>query len=105
MHKPFNLNLSLALSDPLEGEDWDVLHASIQEILKASVMAGVNVMSSPLSSLLDKAKDLCSCLPALVPNGLYLPSPPLYCPQPSPNTQVHETEDQLLPMFACKFYN
>ncbi|TNM91965.1 hypothetical protein fugu_018977 [Takifugu bimaculatus] len=24
-----------------------------------------------------------------VPNGLYLPSPPLYCPQPSPSTQDH----------------
>ncbi|XP_033503413.2 ciliogenesis and planar polarity effector 1 isoform X1 [Epinephelus lanceolatus] len=76
-----------SFTDPLEGEDWDLLQVSIQEILKASVMAGVNVMSSPLSSLLDTAKDLCSCLPALVPNGLYLPSPPLYCPQPSPNTQ------------------
>ncbi|CAK6959484.1 ciliogenesis and planar polarity effector 1 [Scomber scombrus] len=73
--------------NPLEGEDWDLLHVSIQEILKASVMAGVNVTSSPLSSLLDAAKDLCSGLPAFVPNGLYLPSPPLYCPQPSPNTQ------------------
>ncbi|XP_076614742.1 ciliogenesis and planar polarity effector 1 [Chaetodon auriga] len=76
-----------SFTDPLEGEDWELLQVSIQEILKASVMAGVNVLSSPLSSLLDTAKDLCSCLPALVPNGLYLPSPPLYCPQPSPNTQ------------------
>ncbi|XP_045922847.1 ciliogenesis and planar polarity effector 1 isoform X1 [Micropterus dolomieu] len=76
-----------SFTDPLEGDDWDLLQVSIQEILKASVMAGVNVMSSPLSSLLDTAKDLCSCLPILVPNALYLPSPPLYCPQPSPNTQ------------------
>ncbi|XP_073334518.1 ciliogenesis and planar polarity effector 1 [Pagrus major] len=76
-----------SFTDLLEGEDWDVLQVSIQEILKASVMAGVNVISSPLSALLDTAKDLCSCLPTLVPNGLYLPSPPLYCPQPSPNTQ------------------
>ncbi|XP_062269256.1 ciliogenesis and planar polarity effector 1 [Platichthys flesus] len=76
-----------SLTDPLEGEDWDLLLVSMQEILRASVMAGVNVMSSPLSSLLDTAKDLCSCLPLLVPSGLYLPSPPLYCPQPSPNTQ------------------
>ncbi|XP_059214508.1 ciliogenesis and planar polarity effector 1 [Centropristis striata] len=76
-----------SFADPSEGEDWDLLQVSIQEILKASVMAGVNVMSSPLSSLLDTAKDLCSCLPLMVPSGLYLPSPPLYCPQPSPNTQ------------------
>ncbi|TNN81260.1 putative protein C5orf42 [Liparis tanakae] len=77
-----------SFTDPSEGEDWDLLQVSIQEILKASVMAGVNLMSSPLSSLLDTAKDLCSVLPTLVPNGLYLPSPPLYCPQPSPNTQI-----------------
>ncbi|XP_041826553.1 ciliogenesis and planar polarity effector 1 isoform X3 [Melanotaenia boesemani] len=76
-----------SFTDPLEGEDWKLLQASIQEILKASVMAGVNVMSSPMSSLLDTAKTMCSSLPALVPTGLYLPSPPLYCPQPSPNTQ------------------
>ncbi|XP_029940368.1 ciliogenesis and planar polarity effector 1 [Salarias fasciatus] len=76
-----------SLSDLLDGEDWDLLRVSIQDILKASVIAGVNVMSSPLSSLLDAAKELCSSLPALVPMGLYLPSPPLYCPQPSPNTQ------------------
>ncbi|KAK5852080.1 hypothetical protein PBY51_023582 [Eleginops maclovinus] len=74
-------------TDPSEGEDWDLLQVSIQEILKASVMSGVNVLSSPLSSLLETAKELCSCLPMLVPSGLYLPSPPLYCPQPSPNTQ------------------
>lgn len=73
----------------MEGEDWDLLWASVQEILKASVMAGVDVISLPLSSLLEKAKNMSSSLPALVPNGLYLPSPPLYCPQPSPNTQVH----------------
>ncbi|KAF7217094.1 ciliogenesis and planar polarity effector 1 isoform X2 [Nothobranchius furzeri] len=75
------------ITDPLEGDDWNLLQASLQEILKASVMAGVDVMSSPLSSLLDKAKDTCSSQPLLVPTGLYLPSPPLYCPQPSPNTQ------------------
>uniref|UniRef100_UPI003AAFEDE3 ciliogenesis and planar polarity effector 1 n=1 Tax=Centroberyx gerrardi TaxID=166262 RepID=UPI003AAFEDE3 len=76
-----------SFTDSLEGEDWELLQVSTQEILKASVMAGVNVMSSPLSALLDTAKDLCSCLPALVPSGLYLPAPPLYCPQPSSNTQ------------------
>ncbi|XP_037341338.2 ciliogenesis and planar polarity effector 1 [Pungitius pungitius] len=72
--------------DPLEGEDLELLQVSIQEILKASVMAGVNVLSSPLACLLNTVKDLCACLTFLVPTGLYLPSPPLYCPQPSPNT-------------------
>uniref|UniRef100_A0A087YPH0 Ciliogenesis and planar polarity effector 1 n=1 Tax=Poecilia formosa TaxID=48698 RepID=A0A087YPH0_POEFO len=73
--------------DPMEGEDWEVLQASAHEILKASAMAGVNVMSFPLSTLLDKVKDMCLLMPTLVPDEVYLPSPPLYCPQPSPNTQ------------------
>ncbi|XP_041753988.2 ciliogenesis and planar polarity effector 1 isoform X1 [Coregonus clupeaformis] len=76
-----------SFTDSLEGEDVELLQGSVQEILKASVMAGVDVLSQPLGALLDSAKDLSSCLPALVPMGLYLPAPPLYCPQPAPNTQ------------------
>ncbi|XP_014824963.1 PREDICTED: uncharacterized protein C5orf42 homolog isoform X3 [Poecilia mexicana] len=76
-----------SFTDPMEGEDWEVLQASAHEILKASAMAGVNVMSFPLSTLLDKVKDMCLLMPTLVPDEVYLPSPPLYCPQPSPNTQ------------------
>ncbi|XP_061589161.1 ciliogenesis and planar polarity effector 1 [Cololabis saira] len=91
-----------SITDSLEGEEWDLLQASIQEILKASVMAGVNVTSSPLSSLLDTAKDMCSSLPALVPTGLYLPSPPLYCPQPSSNTQDHKGTVGQLAEVACR---
>ncbi|KAL0965668.1 hypothetical protein UPYG_G00284190 [Umbra pygmaea] len=71
----------------MEGEDMEFMQASVQDILKASVLAGVDVLSQPLRSLLDSAKDLTACLPALVPVGLYLPAPPLYCPQPAPNTQ------------------
>ncbi|XP_067106459.1 ciliogenesis and planar polarity effector 1 [Osmerus mordax] len=76
-----------SFSDSLEGEDMEQLQASVQEILKASVMAGVDVLSRPLVALLEAARDLASCLPALVPSGLYLPAPPLYCPQPTANTQ------------------
>ncbi|KAM4634088.1 ciliogenesis and planar polarity effector 1 [Polymixia lowei] len=76
-----------SFADSLQGEDWESLQVSVQEIMKASVMAGVDVTSAPLSALLDSAKDLSSCLPALVPVALYLPAPPLYCPQPAPNTQ------------------
>ena len=64
------------------------MQGSVQEILKASVMAGVDVVSGLLSDLMESAKALSSCLPALVPQELYLPAPPLYCPQPASNTQV-----------------
>ncbi|XP_026119483.1 ciliogenesis and planar polarity effector 1 isoform X4 [Carassius auratus] len=68
-------------------EDMDLVQDSVQEILKASVMAEVDVISHPLTRLLDAAKERAMSLPALVPPAFYLPAPPLYCPQPSPNTQ------------------
>ncbi|KAK5616788.1 hypothetical protein CRENBAI_020476 [Crenichthys baileyi] len=89
-------------TDPLEGEDWELLQASVHEILKASTMAGVNVMSFPLSTLLDKAKDMCSLMPTLIPSEVYLPSPPLYCPQPSPNTQDQMGKTEQFAEVLCR---
>ncbi|KAM4532203.1 ciliogenesis and planar polarity effector 1 [Fundulus diaphanus] len=89
-------------TDPLEGEDWELLQASVHDILKASAMAGVDVMSFPLSALLEKAKDTCSLLPTLVPAEVYLPSPPLYCPQPSPNTQDPMGETEQFAEVICR---
>ncbi|XP_036450987.1 ciliogenesis and planar polarity effector 1 [Colossoma macropomum] len=74
-------------TDTVEVEDMELLQASVQEILKASVMADVDVVSQPLTQLLDSAKEHASSLPMLVPPAFYLPAPPLYCPQPAPNTQ------------------
>lgn len=75
-------------------EDVDLVQMSVQEILKASVMAEVDVISQPLTRLLDAAKERAASLPALIPAAFYLPAPPLYCPQPSPNTQVNHTQRQ-----------
>ncbi|KAK7125268.1 hypothetical protein R3I93_020830 [Phoxinus phoxinus] len=72
--------------DAVSVEDVD-LQVSVQEILKASVMAEVDVVSQPLTRLMNAAKERATSLPALVPPAFYLPAPPLYCPQPSPNTQ------------------
>ncbi|KAL7848306.1 hypothetical protein AOLI_G00230240 [Acnodon oligacanthus] len=74
-------------TDTVEVEDMELLQASVQEILKASVMADVDVVSQPLTQLLDSAKEHASSLAMLVPPAFYLPAPPLYCPQPAPNTQ------------------
>ncbi|KAI4892113.1 hypothetical protein NFI96_017897, partial [Prochilodus magdalenae] len=74
-------------TDTVDVEDMEVLLASVQEILKASVMAEVDVVSQPLTQLLDTAKEHASALSMLVPPAFYLPAPPLYCPQPAPNTQ------------------
>ncbi|XP_051498619.1 ciliogenesis and planar polarity effector 1 [Apus apus] len=70
-------------TDPIEEEDADVLYNSIQELLKAAVMADADILSETFQLLMDSAKDISRKLYGLVPDGLYLPAPPLYCPQPA----------------------
>ncbi|KAJ8286784.1 hypothetical protein GJAV_G00043250 [Gymnothorax javanicus] len=69
-------------------EEDSELKGSVQEVLRASVMAQVDVLSQPLHALVEAAKDLASRLTGLVPPGVYLPAPPLYCPQPASDAQV-----------------
>ncbi|XP_061214864.1 ciliogenesis and planar polarity effector 1-like, partial [Neopsephotus bourkii] len=70
-------------TDPLEEEDAGVLYSSIQELLKAAAMADTDILSETFQLLMDSAKELSRKLYGLVPDGLYLPAPPLYCPQPA----------------------
>lgn len=85
----------------MEVEDLELIHVSAQEILKASVMAELDIVSQPLTNLLELAKDHASSFTALVPLTFYLPAPPLYCPQPSPNTQVLHSYPLLSIGFEC----
>ncbi|XP_048359496.1 ciliogenesis and planar polarity effector 1 isoform X2 [Sphaerodactylus townsendi] len=70
-------------TDPIEEEDANVLFKSVEEILKAAVMADADILSEILQLLMDCVKDLCRKFYSLVPESLYLPAPPLYCPQPA----------------------
>ncbi|XP_075040335.1 ciliogenesis and planar polarity effector 1 isoform X2 [Mixophyes fleayi] len=70
-------------TDPIEEEDADVLFSSVQEMLKAAVMTDAEILTETLHQLMESAKDLSRKLSGLVPERLYLPAPPLYCPQPS----------------------
>ncbi|XP_006889638.1 PREDICTED: uncharacterized protein C5orf42 homolog [Elephantulus edwardii] len=70
-------------TDPIEEEDANLLFGSVQEVLKAAVMADADILSDTLQLLVDSAKDFSKKLWGLVPAGLYLPAPPLYCPQPA----------------------
>ncbi|XP_028604590.2 ciliogenesis and planar polarity effector 1 isoform X8 [Podarcis muralis] len=77
-------------TDPIEEEDVNVIFSSIEEILKAAVMAETDILSETFQLLVDSAKDLSRKFCGLVPDGLYLPAPPLYCPQPSfPGEEEH----------------
>ncbi|XP_056402329.1 ciliogenesis and planar polarity effector 1 isoform X2 [Hyla sarda] len=70
-------------TDPIEEEDADLLFSSVQEMLKAAVMADAEILTETLQQLTDSAKELGRKFSGLVPDRLYLPAPPLYCPQPS----------------------
>ncbi|XP_075698185.1 ciliogenesis and planar polarity effector 1 isoform X2 [Rhinoderma darwinii] len=70
-------------TDPIEEEDADILFSSVQEMLKAAVMADAEILTETLQQLMDSAKELGRKFSGLVPERLYLPAPPLYCPQPS----------------------
>ncbi|XP_030824332.1 ciliogenesis and planar polarity effector 1 isoform X2 [Camarhynchus parvulus] len=82
-------------TDPIEEEDADVLYSSIQELLKAAVMADVDILSETFQLLMDSVKDLCRKFNGLVPAGLCLPAPPLYCPQPA-SLSEEDSDDILL---------
>ncbi|XP_030047785.1 ciliogenesis and planar polarity effector 1-like [Microcaecilia unicolor] len=70
-------------TNPIEEEDVDVLFSSVQEMLKAAVIANTDILSETFQRLIDSAKDHSRKLCGLVPERLYLPCPPLYCPQPA----------------------
>ncbi|NXN99538.1 CPLN1 protein, partial [Rhinopomastus cyanomelas] len=84
-------------TDPIEEEDTDVLYSSIQELLKAAVMADSDILSETFQLLMDSAKNLSRKLYGMVPDGLYLPAPPLYCPQPA-SLSEEDCKDILLKM-------
>ncbi|XP_075597436.1 ciliogenesis and planar polarity effector 1 [Balearica regulorum gibbericeps] len=84
-------------TDPIEEEDVNVLYSSIQELLKAAVMVDADILSETFQLLMDSAKDLSRKLYGLVPHGLYLPAPPLYCPQPA-SLSEEDCNDILLKM-------
>ncbi|XP_034512899.1 ciliogenesis and planar polarity effector 1 isoform X8 [Ailuropoda melanoleuca] len=82
-------------TDPIEEEDVNLLFGSVQEVLKAAVMADADILSETFQLLVNSAKDFSRRLWGLVPVGLYLPAPPLYCPQPAILSE-EDGEDLLL---------
>ncbi|XP_070564175.1 ciliogenesis and planar polarity effector 1-like isoform X2 [Ptychodera flava] len=66
-------------------EDSNIEHLSktVTNMLKAAVISGLDATPWLLGKLSDRCQSLVSELHGLVPEGLYLPAPPLYCPQPA----------------------
>ncbi|XP_045427453.1 ciliogenesis and planar polarity effector 1 isoform X3 [Pipistrellus kuhlii] len=70
-------------TDPIEEEDAQLLLGAVREVLTAAAMAQADVLSEAWPLLVRSAQDCSRRLWGLVPGGLYLPAPPLYCPQPA----------------------
>lgn len=51
-------------------------------------MADADILSETFQLLIDSVKDLSRKFCGLIPDGLYLPAPPLYCPQPASLSEV-----------------
>ncbi|CAI9594617.1 unnamed protein product, partial [Staurois parvus] len=45
-------------TDPIEEEDADILFTSVQEMLKAAVMADAEILTETLRQLMESAKEL-----------------------------------------------
>lgn len=91
--------------DPIEEEDVNLLFGSVQEVLKAAVMADADILSETFQLLVNSAKDFSRRLWGLVPVGLYLPAPPLYCPQPAILSEVSLVLNLLINLKLIKIIN
>ena len=103
-----NLFCLTILAGNLSEEDLEQMKRTLQDLLLGGVMSGVFVTSSLLQTLVTRLKGLCITLRPLVPEGLYLPAPPVYCPQPPITQQVlclHLFNPKTLNVHACKRYS
>ncbi len=71
-----------------EETDTSQLRRSLADVLLAATMSHIELIPWLLEGLVGQMKDLVSQASPLVPEGLYLPAPPVYCPQPALSHQV-----------------
>jgi len=71
-----------------EMTDFEQLTSVLHDILLTAVICKVELVTLLLHGLLDRLKSLAAKLTVLVPEDLYLPAPPIYCPQPAQTIQV-----------------
>ena len=72
-----------------ESTDFDQLSGNLSDLLLAATICQVDLVPWLLDNLCDRLKHLVKQFTPVVPEGLYLPAPPVYCPQPAPDTEVN----------------
>ena len=79
--------MCLYIIDSLKQGDWlegnSGVSKSLRDTLMVAAMCDIDLMSHLLLDLVDRLKTSVRDLQhPLVPEGIYLPAPPFYCPQP-----------------------
>ena len=71
-------------------DEMDAEHVSkmLGDLLLAATISHVSCVPLLLETLVLRLRDVASKFSGLVPEGVYLPAPPVYCPQPARSTQV-----------------
>jgi len=67
---------------------YDDKAAALSDSLTMSLIIGVDATSTLLQQLMEQLRDAVQQLPCLVPDTVYLPAPPVYCPQPAITAEV-----------------
>lgn len=68
--------------------DRQLVCGGVRDMLLAATLCHIDLTPWLLASLLTQLHGLCHTFPLLVPHNIYLPAPPLYCPQPVQPHQV-----------------
>ena len=71
-----------------ETTDFEQLTRTLGDILLAATICKVDLVPWLLNGLIRRLKSLAAKFSVFVPDGLYLPAPPVHCPQPPLTQQV-----------------
>ncbi|XP_064116046.1 uncharacterized protein LOC135221943 isoform X2 [Macrobrachium nipponense] len=61
-----------------------------QDLMKVAAMAQIEIFPDILATCLLNIRDVMQELPLIVPDEIYLPAPPVFCPQLIPNENLKE---------------
>lgn len=80
----------LADDDVMERTRDEGLVRGFRDLLTAACVAGCPLLAPLIAHLLDRLRSLISELSLFVPPALYLPAPPLFCPQTPPESKQQQ---------------
>ena len=71
-----------------DSAEYDRHVTALSELLTMSLVIGVDATRSLLQQLTEQLHAAVQQLQFLVPDSIYLPAPPVYCPQPAITAKV-----------------